>query len=75
MPTINGLQLYQRLKAVDPYIKVIFLSALEATEELVSILDGVKSVDVLRKPIDKKHFIQKVKATIEAAHSSTNSLA
>jgi two-component system, OmpR family, response regulator ChvI len=73
MPTINGLQLYQRLKAVDPYIKVIFLSALEATDELVSILDGVKTVDVIRKPIDRKHFIQKVKASIESAHSGTNS--
>src|SRR5919198_1561994 len=73
MPTINGLQLYQRLKAVDPYVKVIFLSALEATDELVSILDGVKTVDVIRKPIDRKHFIQKVKASIESAHSGTNS--
>jgi two-component system response regulator ChvI len=73
MPTINGLQLYQRLKAVDPYVKVIFLSALEATDELVSILDGVKTADVIRKPIDGKHFIQKVKATIESSHSGTNS--
>jgi DNA-binding response OmpR family regulator len=59
------------LKAVDPYVKVIFLSALEATDELVSILDGVKSADVIRKPIDRKHFIQKVKATIESSHSGT----
>ena len=73
MPTINGLQLYQRLKAVDPYVKVIFLSALEATDELVSILDGVKTVDVIRKPIDRKHFIQKVKASIGSAHPSKNS--
>ncbi|HJU33685.1 MAG TPA: response regulator [Nitrososphaera sp.] len=70
MPSINGLQLYQRLKAVDPYIKVVFLSALEATDELVSILDGVKTADVVRKPIDKKHFIQKIKSTIESSHSS-----
>jgi DNA-binding response OmpR family regulator len=69
MPTINGLQLYQRLKAV----KVIFLSALEATDELVSILDGVKTVDVIRKPIDRKHFIQKVKASIGSALPSKNS--
>jgi class 3 adenylate cyclase len=73
MPTINGLQLYQRLKAVDPYVKVIFMSALEATDELVSILEGIKSTDVIRKPIDRKHFIQKVKAIIESSHSSTNS--
>jgi CheY-like chemotaxis protein/class 3 adenylate cyclase len=73
MPTINGLQLYQRLKAVDPYVRVIFMSALEATDELVSILDGVKTVDVIRKPIDRKHFIQKVKASVESSHSGTNS--
>jgi two-component system response regulator ChvI len=72
MPTINGLQLYQRLKAVDPYVKVIFLSALDATDELVSILDGVMSADVIRKPINRKHFIQKVKATIESSHSNPN---
>ena len=72
MPTINGLQLYQRLKAVDPYVKVIFLSALDATDELVSILEGVETADVVRKPIDRKHFIQKVKATIESSHSGTN---
>jgi len=72
MPTINGLQLYQRLKAVDPYVKVIFLSALDATDELVSMLEGVKTADVIRKPIDRKHFIQKVKTTIESSHSGTN---
>jgi two-component system, OmpR family, response regulator ChvI len=69
MPTINGLQLYQRLKAIDPYTKVIFLSALEATDELVSILDGVRTADVVRKPIDRKHFLQKVKASIESTHT------
>jgi len=72
MPTINGLQLYQRLKAVDPCVKVIFLSALEATDELVSILDGVKTADVIRKPIDRKHFIQKIKTTIESSRSGTS---
>ncbi|MFL6485186.1 MAG: response regulator [Nitrososphaera sp.] len=72
MPTINGLQLYQRLKAVDPYVKVIFLSALEATDELVSILDGINTADVIRKPIDRKHFLQKVKATIGSSHSGSN---
>jgi CheY-like chemotaxis protein len=69
MPTINGLQLYQRLKTLDPSVRVIFLSALDATDELVSILEGVKSVDVLRKPIDKKHFLQKVKSIIHPALS------
>ena len=73
MPIINGLQLYQRLKAVDQYIKVIFVSALEATDELVSILDGVTTANIMRKPIDKEHFIQMVRTSIESSNSDTNS--
>jgi DNA-binding response OmpR family regulator len=72
MPIINGLQLYQRLKAVDQYISVIFVSALEATDELVSILDGVTTGNIIRKPIDKEHFIQMVKTNIESANSGKN---
>ena len=64
MPSMNGLQLYRRLKAIDPYIKVIFLTSLEATEELVSVLDGVTSVDVMKKPIDRKHLLQRIRASI-----------
>jgi hypothetical protein len=30
------------------------------------------SADVIRKPINRKHFIQKVKATIESSHSNPN---
>ncbi len=64
MPSMNGLQLYKKLKEINRNIKVIFISALEATEELVSILEGVKAVDVMRKPIDREHFTQKVKSGI-----------
>jgi CheY-like chemotaxis protein len=63
MPSMNGLQLYKRLKAIDPNVKIIFLSALEATDELVSVLEGVKSVDVMKKPIDREQFIQKIRSS------------
>jgi CheY-like chemotaxis protein len=61
MPSMNGIQLYQRLKAIDPHIKVIFLTALDAAEELVSVLEGLRSVDVMKKPIGKRHFLQRIK--------------
>ncbi len=64
MPSMNGLQLYQRLKAIDPRIKIIFLTALETSEELVSVLDGLASIDVMKKPINKKNFLQKVRASV-----------
>ena len=64
MPSLNGMQLYQRIKSIDPHVKVIFLTALDAAEELVSVLEGIKAVDVLRKPIERKHFLQRVQASI-----------
>ena len=42
MPGLNGLQLYYRLKAMNKDIQILFVTALEASEELVSILPGVQ---------------------------------
>jgi two-component system, OmpR family, response regulator ChvI len=52
MARLNGLQLYYRLKAINPNVKVLFLSALDAAEEMVSILPDVKLDDVIRKPVE-----------------------
>jgi CheY-like chemotaxis protein len=67
MPGLNGLQLYYRLKAINPNIRVLFISALDAAEEMVSILPDVKLEDIIRKPVDKEQFIhsiQKLNTTI-----------
>ena len=37
MPSLNGLQLYSQLKALSPNIKVLFVSALDAAQEMISI--------------------------------------
>ena len=66
MPAMNGLQLYKRLRAINKDTKVIFLSALEATKELTTVLEGIKPFDVMKKPTDKAHFIERVKASIGA---------
>jgi CheY-like chemotaxis protein len=64
MPSMNGLQLYQRLRTTNKELRVIFLSALEATEELVTVLEGVKSFDILKKPVGNAHFLKKVRESI-----------
>jgi two-component system response regulator ChvI len=64
MPGLNGLQLYYRIKAMNPDIKVLFVSALDAAKEMVSILPGVKIEDVIQKPVNQEHFLNKVKATL-----------
>jgi two-component system, OmpR family, response regulator ChvI len=64
MPSMNGLQLYQRLRTTNKGLRVIFLSALEATEELVTVLEGVKSFDILKKPVGNAYFLKKVRESI-----------
>jgi two-component system, OmpR family, response regulator ChvI len=65
MPGLNGLQLYYRLKAINPNVKILFLSALDASEEMVSILPDVKLDDVIRKPVEQEYFLKKVNAAIQ----------
>jgi two-component system, OmpR family, response regulator ChvI len=64
MPGLNGLQLYYRIKAMNPDIKVLFVSALDVAKEMVSILPGVKIEDVIQKPVNQEHCSNKVKATL-----------
>ena len=65
MPNLNGLQLYYRLKAINPNIKILFVSALDAAQEMVSILPSIGLDDVIRKPVDNDQFLSKVKKALE----------
>jgi CheY-like chemotaxis protein/predicted transcriptional regulator len=64
MPGMNGLQLYQKLNAIDNSVKILFVSALDAAEELISILVDVSSTDVIKKPINKEDFVNTVKKAL-----------
>jgi CheY-like chemotaxis protein/class 3 adenylate cyclase len=64
MPDLNGLELYCRLKSINPEVKVLFVSALGVAEEISSILPQIKSDDVIQKPVDKERFIYKVKSVL-----------
>jgi two-component system, OmpR family, response regulator ChvI len=64
MPGLNGLELYQRIKAINKDIKVIFVSAVDTAEMLVNVLPGVKPSDIIRKPIDMERFIEMVKSNL-----------
>jgi two-component system, OmpR family, response regulator ChvI len=64
MPDLNGLQLYYRLTAMNMSIKVLFVSALDAIEELVSILPSVNHKNILRKPVEKEYFINKIRSLL-----------
>ena len=63
MPGINGLELYTRLKSINRDVKILFVSALDAVPELLSILPELRQDNVLRKPIAVEGFINAVKNT------------
>jgi CheY-like chemotaxis protein len=61
MPKLNGLQLYQMFRAVDDSVKVIFITALDAAQELIRIFPTISENQILRKPISKDQFVNIIK--------------
>jgi hypothetical protein len=61
MKNLNGLQLHQQIKAVDPTIKIIFITALDILDELLCIFPGISREQILKKPIDRGLLIHTVK--------------
>ena len=47
---------------MNPDIKILFVSALDAAVEMVSILPGMKLEDIIQKPVNQEHFVNKVKS-------------
>ena len=64
MENLNGLQLYQSLKAMNPSSKIIFVSALDAAKELTSIFSDIGPEDVIRKPVEREAFIKAVRMSL-----------
>jgi two-component system, OmpR family, response regulator ChvI len=64
MPGMNGLELYNSLKAINRDVRVIFVTALDIAQELISMLPGLKEKDVIRKPISRSEFIKIVEKSI-----------
>jgi CheY-like chemotaxis protein/predicted transcriptional regulator len=64
MPEFNGIQIYQTFKAIDDDVKVLFVSALDAAEELVKIFPDVTHDNVIRKPITQLQFLKAVRNLI-----------
>jgi CheY-like chemotaxis protein len=66
MPELNGIQLYQMLKIIDKNIKILFISALDAADEILSIFPEIDPSNIIRKPISKDYIVSKVKEIISS---------
>ena len=63
MPVINGIQLYQILTIINPDMKVLFVTALDAAAELTSLYK-IKEEDIIKKPCTFDQFIKQINDAI-----------
>jgi len=56
MKNLNGIQLHHQLKAIDPTIKIIFITALDIVDEFSTIVPEISKEYIMRKPVDKTIF-------------------
>ena len=61
MKNLDGFQLHQQIKSIDPTIKILFVTALDILDELLSIVPGISKGQIMRKPVDKKIFTKTVR--------------
>jgi DNA-binding response OmpR family regulator len=61
MPQMNGYELANRIKALQPRVKVILMSAFEIREvEFSKMLHSVKIDSIISKPISIKNLTEKI---------------
>jgi CheY-like chemotaxis protein len=65
MPIINGIQLYQILKILKPDSKVLFMTGLDAIDELSSLIPHITPKDILKKPFGNAYLLQKIKEKLD----------
>ncbi len=61
MKNLNGFQLHQQIKSIDPTIKVLFITALDILDEFSTIIPGISKEYIMKKPVDRKLFTNTVK--------------
>ena len=61
MKNLNGFQLHQQIKSIDPTIKVLFVTALDILDEFSTIIPGISKECIMKKPVDRNLFTNTVK--------------
>ena len=67
MPQINGYELVSKIKAVQPEIKVILMSAFDIRqEELLKVLPSMTIDGLISKPISMKKLAENINHILKA---------
>ena len=65
MKNLNGFQLHQQIKSIDPTIKVLFVTALDILDEFSTIIPGISKESIMKKPVDRKIFTSTIKKILK----------
>jgi CheY-like chemotaxis protein/class 3 adenylate cyclase len=65
MKNLNGFQLHQQIKSIDPTIKVLFITALDILDEFSTIIPGISKEYIMKKPVDRKIFTSTIKKILK----------
>lgn len=63
MPQMSGFELAANIKAIKPDARIVLMSAFEVSD-LEFSTSAVKTSDFLRKPVDIRTLVQKVKGAM-----------
>jgi CheY-like chemotaxis protein len=66
MPDLNGIQLYIILKILNPFLKILLMTAFDEVNELTSMMIDIDPQDIMKKPLNGAQFIEKVSNKIKA---------
>ena len=65
MKDLNGFQLQQQIKSIDPTIKILFVTILDISDEILTIVPGLSKEQILIKPVDRRILISTVKKLLK----------
>lgn len=68
MPEMSGIKLFYRFKAIDPYLNILFITALDLVGEFVEALPEIKITEIARKPLSGEQFVSIIKKKLSEAN-------
>ncbi|WP_458745479.1 response regulator [Candidatus Nitrosocosmicus sp. T] len=68
MPEMSGIKLFYRFKAIDPYLNILFITALDLVGEFVEALPEIKITEIARKPLSGEQFVSIIKEKLSKAN-------
>lgn len=71
MSHLNGFELYQQIKTIDPTVRIMFVSALDIAQEITTLLPDVNVNQFIIKPVNPSILINAVKQHAKRSSDGT----